>query len=68
MGSQGQAAMWGRPHRTHHGIGAWSARVLLITDLNSRIPVVLEGKPHACHRGWRQHGVPVLMYLPKRPW
>jgi rod shape-determining protein MreC len=46
-------------------IGAWSARVLLITDLNSRIPVILEGtRTHAILAGDNtQH--PYLMYLPK---
>jgi rod shape-determining protein MreC len=46
-------------------IGAWSARVLLITDLNSRIPVVLEGsRTHAIVAG-DNTAYPYLMYLPK---
>jgi len=46
-------------------IGAWSARVLLITDLNSRIPVILEGtRTHAILAG-DNSAHPYLMYLPK---
>jgi rod shape-determining protein MreC len=46
-------------------IGAWSARVLLITDLNSRIPVILEGtRTHAILAGDNSPN-PYLMYLPK---
>jgi len=46
-------------------LGAWSARVLLITDLNSRIPVILEGtRAHAILAG-DNAGQPYLMYLPK---
>jgi rod shape-determining protein MreC len=46
-------------------IGNWSARVLLITDLNSRIPVILEGtRTHAILAG--DNGpAPYLLYLPK---
>jgi rod shape-determining protein MreC len=46
-------------------IGAWSARVLLITDLNSRIPVILETtRAHAILAG-DNTAQPYLMYLPK---
>jgi rod shape-determining protein MreC len=46
-------------------LGAWSARVLLITDLNSRIPVILEGsRTHAILAG-DNSPLPYLMYLPK---
>jgi rod shape-determining protein MreC len=46
-------------------IGAWSARVLLITDLNSRIPVILETtRTHAILAG-DNSSQPYLMYLPK---
>jgi rod shape-determining protein MreC len=46
-------------------IGAWSARVLLITDLNSRIPVILETtRAHAILAG-DNTAEPYLMYLPK---
>jgi rod shape-determining protein MreC len=46
-------------------IGAWSARVLLITDLNSRIPVILEGsRAHAILAG-DNSASPYLLYLPK---
>jgi len=46
-------------------IGAWSARVLLITDLNSRIPVIMEGtRTHAILAGDNTNH-PYLMYLPK---
>ncbi len=46
-------------------LGAWSARVLLITDLNSRIPVILEDtRTHAILAG-DNSSRPYLMYLPK---
>jgi len=46
-------------------LGAWSARVLLITDLNSRIPVILEGtRAHAILAG-DNSAQPYLMYMPK---
>ncbi len=46
-------------------IGARSARVLLITDLNSRIPVILETtRTHAILAG-DNTAQPYLMYLPK---
>jgi rod shape-determining protein MreC len=46
-------------------IGNWSARILLITDLNSRIPVILEGtRTHAILAG-DNSPKPYLMYLPK---
>jgi rod shape-determining protein MreC len=46
-------------------LGNWSARVLLITDLNSRIPVILEGtRAHAILAG-DNTPQPYLLYLPK---
>jgi rod shape-determining protein MreC len=46
-------------------LGQWSARVLLITDLNSRIPVILEGaRTHAILAG-DNSPEPYLVYLPK---
>jgi rod shape-determining protein MreC len=46
-------------------LGGWSARVLLITDLNSRIPVILEGtRTHAILAG-DNSPEPYLMLLPK---
>ncbi len=46
-------------------LGQWSARVLLITDLNSRIPVILEGtRTHAILAG-DNTAQPHLLYLPK---
>ena len=63
---KGQAAMSGQGlvGRVTE-IGAWSARVLLITDLNSRIPVILEGsRTHAILTGDNTAN-PYLMYLPK---
>ena len=46
-------------------IGGWSARVLLITDLNSKIPVILEGtRSHAILSGDNSPR-PYLKYLPK---
>lgn len=64
--AKGQAAMAG-PGLVGRitEIGAWSARVLLITDLNSRIPVILEGtRTHAILAGDNTTH-PYLMYLPK---
>ena len=64
--AKGQAAMAG-PGLVGRitEIGAWSARVLLITDLNSRIPVILEGtRTHAILAGDNSPH-PYLMYLPK---
>ncbi len=64
--SKGQAAMAG-PGLVGRitEIGAWSARVLLITDLNSRIPVIFEGtRTHAILAGDNSAN-PYLMYLPK---
>ncbi len=63
---KGQAAMAGAGLAGRiTEIGAWSARVLLITDLNSRIPVILEGsRTHAILAGDNSRS-PYLMYLPK---
>lgn len=63
---KGQAAMAGTGLAGRiTEIGAWSARVLLITDLNSRIPVILEGtRTHAILAGDNSRS-PYLMYLPK---
>ena len=63
---KGQAAMAGAGLAGRiTEIGAWSARVLLITDLNSRIPVILEGtRTHAILAGDNSRN-PYLMYLPK---
>ncbi len=64
--AKGQAAMAG-PGLVGRitEIGAWSARVLLITDLNSRIPVIMEGtRTHAILAGDNTTH-PYLMYLPK---
>ncbi len=64
--TKGQAAMVG-PGLVGRitELGRWSARVLLITDLNSRIPVILEGtRTHAILAG-DNSAEPYLMYLPK---
>ena len=64
--SKGQAAMVG-PGLVGRitELGRWSARVLLITDINSRIPVILEGtRTHAILAG-DNSPQPYLMYLPK---
>jgi rod shape-determining protein MreC len=46
-------------------LGDWSARVLLVTDLNSRVPVILEGtRTHAILAGDNSPR-PRLFYLPK---
>lgn len=45
-------------------VGAWSARVLLVTDLNSRIPVLVgEGRERSIMAG-DNSDQPVLAYLP----
>jgi rod shape-determining protein MreC len=64
--AKGQAAMVG-PGLAGRltEVGRWSARVLLITDLNSRIPVILEGtRTHAILAGDNSTR-PYLLYLPK---
>jgi rod shape-determining protein MreC len=64
--SRGQAAMVG-PGLVGRitELGAVSARVLLITDLNSRVPVILEGtRTHAILAG-DNSSRPYLLYLPK---
>jgi len=64
--AKGQAAMAGQGlvGRVTE-VGTWSARVLLITDLNSRIPVILQGsRAHAILTGDNTPN-PYLMYLPK---
>jgi len=64
--AKGQAAMVGPALAGRiTEVGAWSARVLLITDLNSRIPVILEGtRTHAILAG-DNSPKPRLKYLPK---
>lgn len=44
--------------------GEWSSRVLLITDLNSRIPVVIEPSRQRAVMGGDNSGTPRLLYLP----
>jgi rod shape-determining protein MreC len=64
--AKGQAAMVG-PGLVGRltEVGGWSARILLITDLNSRIPVMLEGtRAHAILAG-DNSAMPYLLYLPK---
>ncbi len=63
---KGQAAMAGQGLVGRiTEIGAWSARVLLITDLNSAYPVILETtRTHAILAG-DNTSEPYLMYLPK---
>jgi rod shape-determining protein MreC len=46
-------------------LGEWSARVLLITDLNSRIPVMLERSRARAILAGDNSPRPYLMYLPK---
>jgi rod shape-determining protein MreC len=64
--NKGQAAMVG-PALVGRitELGNWSARVLLITDLNSRIPVVLEGTRAQAILAGDNSPLPYLMYLPK---
>ncbi|UEM21925.1 rod shape-determining protein MreC [Skermanella mucosa] len=44
--------------------GEWSSRVLLITDLNSRIPVVIEPSRQRAVMSGDNSGQPRLLYLP----
>lgn len=46
-------------------VGAWSARVLLITDLNSRIPVMFEGTRTRAILAGDNSAMPRLLYFPK---
>ena len=64
--AKGQAAMVGTAligRLTE--VGAWSARVLLITDLNSRIPVMLEGTRARAILAGDNSPMPHLLYFPK---
>lgn len=45
-------------------VGEWSARVLLITDLNARIPVSLEGSRQRAVLAGDNSDQPRLLYLP----
>jgi len=64
--AKGQAAMVG-PGLVGRltEVGAWSARVLLITDLNSRIPVMLEGTRARAILAGDNSTMPHLLYFPK---
>ena len=64
--AEGQAAMVGQGLVGRiTEVGAWSARILLITDLNSRIPILLEGtRTHAILAG-DNSPQPYLLYLPR---
>jgi rod shape-determining protein MreC len=44
--------------------GDWSSRVLLITDLNSRIPVVIAGSDDRAILSGDNSSIPKLLYLP----
>ncbi len=46
-------------------VGDRAARVLLITDINSRVPVTIEGSDMRAMLAGRNDGPPVLMHLPK---
>jgi len=46
-------------------VGDWSSRVLLITDLNSRIPVTIAGSGDRAILGGDNSAEPKLMYLPQ---
>jgi len=46
-------------------VNFFSSRVLLITDLNSKIPVVIEPKGYQAILSGKTSGDPVLDYLPK---
>ncbi len=64
--AKGQAAMVGTSlvgRLTE--VGAWSARVLLITDLNSRIPVMLESTRARAILAGDNSPMPRLLYFPK---
>ena len=45
-------------------VGEWSSRVLLITDLNARIPVVVEPSRHRAILGGDNRDQPELLYMP----
>lgn len=63
---RGQAAMAGRGliGRVVQ-VGEWSSRVLLITDLNARIPVVLETSRQRAMLTGDNSDLPKLLYLPR---
>ena len=46
-------------------VNFFSSRVLLITDLNSKIPVVIEPQGYQAILSGKTSGAPVLDYLPK---
>ncbi|QJE73519.1 rod shape-determining protein MreC [Aerophototrophica crusticola] len=46
-------------------VGEWSARVLLITDINARIPVVLEQSRQRAMLGGDNSDQPRLLYVPR---
>lgn len=62
---RGQAALSGRGlvGRVVE-VGEWSARVLLVTDLNARVPVVLEPSRQRAVLGGDNGDQPLLMYMP----
>jgi len=64
--SRGQAAMAGQGliGRVVQ-VGEWSSRILLITDLNARIPVVLETSRQRAMLGGDNSDRPRLMYVPR---
>ncbi len=45
-------------------VGEWSSRVLLVTDLNSRIPVVVEPSRQRAVMAGDNSGQPKLLYIP----
>jgi rod shape-determining protein MreC len=46
-------------------VGDWSSRVLLVTDLNSRIPVTIAGSGDRAVLGGDNSSEPKLLYLPQ---
>lgn len=62
---EGQAAIAGRGFLGRVvEVGEWSSRILLITDLNSRIPVVVEPSRQRAVLGGDNTDRPKLLYMP----
>jgi rod shape-determining protein MreC len=45
-------------------VGEWSSRVLLLTDINARVPVLLEGSRHRAVLAGDNSDQAKLLYLP----
>ena len=47
-------------------VNFFSSRVLLVTDLNSKIPVLSEPSAKSCYFKWSWENKPTLEYLPEK--